>query len=699
VTQVAAELPPPPAPAPGRGASPYKFLDFYERRDASNFAGRDQEIDDIAAGVARSRCFVLYGRSGLGKTSLLHAGVIPRLEQRGFEVRYLRILAYPVHDLCAAVAAQIGRDAIAPDELPALLAARPRPFVLVLDQFEEFFLRFSGDPVVQSRFAGLLGKILDEGGEWVRLVISLREDYYAQLQDLQRAIPDLTAHGHRLVSLSAYGVRQAVVRPLIHAGIAYEEQFVDQVIDELAAFDFDPLLLQIVCGEVYDDAVRDARVRGDATVELRAAHIERSGGLQGALTRYVAAVSATLAGDDRLIACAVLDALAAVRPAPERSWPLGWLEITGATAGVSILAAILLGGLIGWRGSARLARSEALGQPTRVWTGAGVRGPTATVVAFLLFWLAILLVKDGRSTDRWDRGVVLAVALALTMTLWLFGPMAVRWIHRTIEPGSSTMRAVMWTTVAGSALALAATGAAATVARVLEFDESNGFELAITVFLVAGLQLCIAGLVLHGGTKSFPIGDPPSSVPAARRTARRLAVGLFVAVPILACAAQGRGWIPLFPVQPPLGSSFDGRLASDRPVYFRVATPHDAVLTFGRGVTACWVRSPGMRSRGMSWSRAANRSSSSMTWTHLQPCTTIGALSGPASHAAMRSATTARSEARSRRLFPWPRWPCSSCGRRATTSACSRIGRTARRPTSTSPTPTASTPTPSSTPA
>lgn len=311
MTAVAAELLSAlgPAPAPGHAASPYKFLDFYERRDASNFAGRDQEIDDIAAGVARSRCFVLYGRSGLGKTSLLHAGVIPRLEQRGFEVRYLRILVDPVHDLCAAIAIQLGRDTVVDHELPTLLAARPQPFVLVLDQFEEFFIRFRGQPQLQAEFAALLDRLLDDGGDWVRLLISLREDYYTQLKDLEDTIPDLTAHGHRLVSLSAYGVRQAVVRPLIHAQIAYEEPFVDRVIDELAAFDFDPLLLQIVCGEIYNDAVRDARARGDAMVELRAAYIERGGGIQGALTRYVAAVSDRLASDDRLVACAVLDAL------------------------------------------------------------------------------------------------------------------------------------------------------------------------------------------------------------------------------------------------------------------------------------------------------------------------------------------------------------------------------------------------------
>lgn len=144
MTAAAAEIRPPPGPAPApiRAASPYKFPDFYERRDAANFAGRDQEIDDIAAGVARSRCFVLDGRSGLGKTSLLHAGVIPRLEQRGFEVRYLRLLADPVHELCAAVAAQLGREATSAEELPALLAARLVPVVKTWLDAEPTFDRF-----------------------------------------------------------------------------------------------------------------------------------------------------------------------------------------------------------------------------------------------------------------------------------------------------------------------------------------------------------------------------------------------------------------------------------------------------------------------------------------------------------------------------------------------------------------------------
>ena len=47
----------------------------------------------------------------------------------------------------------------------------------------------------------------------------------------------------------------------------------------------------------------------DRRIRIISAHLERSGGVHGALTRYVSAVSETLVGDDRLIACAVLDVL------------------------------------------------------------------------------------------------------------------------------------------------------------------------------------------------------------------------------------------------------------------------------------------------------------------------------------------------------------------------------------------------------
>ena len=68
-----------------RAASgPYRYLDYFQDNDSDrlSFAGRDDDIAEVAARASSDEPFVLYGRSGLGKTSLLLAGVFPLLRDR-----------------------------------------------------------------------------------------------------------------------------------------------------------------------------------------------------------------------------------------------------------------------------------------------------------------------------------------------------------------------------------------------------------------------------------------------------------------------------------------------------------------------------------------------------------------------------------------------------------------------------------------
>ena len=60
--------------------SPYKELKYYEEGDSENFAGREQDVHQLLSRVVISRVFVLYARSGLGKTSVLLAGLFPSFE-------------------------------------------------------------------------------------------------------------------------------------------------------------------------------------------------------------------------------------------------------------------------------------------------------------------------------------------------------------------------------------------------------------------------------------------------------------------------------------------------------------------------------------------------------------------------------------------------------------------------------------------
>ena len=82
---------------------PYKFLDYFEEKDESTFAGRDRDIKEITARIMVDRTVVLYGRSGLGKTSLVLAGLFPELRRRDLLPVYCRVLQNPRTDVGVSV--------------------------------------------------------------------------------------------------------------------------------------------------------------------------------------------------------------------------------------------------------------------------------------------------------------------------------------------------------------------------------------------------------------------------------------------------------------------------------------------------------------------------------------------------------------------------------------------------------------------
>src|SRR5215813_15205529 len=91
---------------------PYKGLDHYEERDAPLFFGREVERDLVVSNLLAARLTLLYGQSGVGKSSLLYAGVVPRLR----EVPDLAVVTFrswggdPVAGLSAAIRAAGGME-------------------------------------------------------------------------------------------------------------------------------------------------------------------------------------------------------------------------------------------------------------------------------------------------------------------------------------------------------------------------------------------------------------------------------------------------------------------------------------------------------------------------------------------------------------------------------------------------------------
>ena len=86
-----------------RPPTPFKELDFFVEEDAWMFAGREREARQLVSRIVNARAIVVHARSGLGKTSLLRAGVIPLLRQQNFRPVYVRTLDSLLGDLAEAV--------------------------------------------------------------------------------------------------------------------------------------------------------------------------------------------------------------------------------------------------------------------------------------------------------------------------------------------------------------------------------------------------------------------------------------------------------------------------------------------------------------------------------------------------------------------------------------------------------------------
>jgi len=240
------------APELAAPASPYKGLAPFDasEQDALLFFGRAHETEIVAANALASRLTVLYGPSGVGKSSLLRAGVVRALGQvpePPAVVAYGSWVGDPLAGIeeasRAAIAEAIRREpADAPgglgDRLAAWTAELGAELCLLLDQLEELFLYHGA---AAGGFARLLPELVSRPGLRVNVLLGIRDDALAQLDVFKHRLPGLFVNSLRLDHLGREAGRDAILGPLeryndVAAGkqMAIEPELVDAVLDEVA---------------------------------------------------------------------------------------------------------------------------------------------------------------------------------------------------------------------------------------------------------------------------------------------------------------------------------------------------------------------------------------------------------------------------------------------------------------------------------
>lgn len=334
-----------PEPTSDLTATPYVGLVPYREEDADFFFGRDDETRIVGGNLRAFGLTLLYGASGVGKTSLLRAGVIPEL-RRGMRENATAESERALFGVCVfsawrdeplpalmdairiAAAEAVGNDGLRPwgpgESVAEALRSwteRVRTLLVILDQFEDYFL-YHPEEEGAGTFAGELPAVVNDPNLRVHFLLSIREDALAKLDRFKGSIPRLFANYVRVPHLSRAAAREAIEGPLRewnsrrspHAEYTVEPELVDAVLDATAGG------LALVQGDVRAEGSALDRERVEtpllqllmerlwrATVEvgsheLTVSRLERLGGAQRIVENHLLDALGTLTSSERAVA-------------------------------------------------------------------------------------------------------------------------------------------------------------------------------------------------------------------------------------------------------------------------------------------------------------------------------------------------------------------------------------------------------------
>jgi len=240
--------------------APYVGMTYFRREHAPIFFGREEDVrslyEDHIKSLQPKEVLLLYGQSGVGKSSLLHASLVPRMEYLGWNVAYRRRSKQGglVSDLRSL------EEQVRGDGATGIL--------LILDQVEEMFTDPSA-PDEANAFFTRLHSILDDHAA-IKLVLSFRKDYLAEVKDHLKD-HNIVFSWYSLRELREGGIRRAIsgvwkdtsLRRHFPGFAIFEEQLEDAIVRNILADQSSHIapLLQFQLRTLWDTA--KAKMKGD----------------------------------------------------------------------------------------------------------------------------------------------------------------------------------------------------------------------------------------------------------------------------------------------------------------------------------------------------------------------------------------------------------------------------------------------------
>jgi formylglycine-generating enzyme required for sulfatase activity len=288
------------------GENPYRGLLPFEASHRGVFFGRGSEIDTVISRLRAESIVLVTGDSGVGKSSLCRAGVVPAVVDGELGGVWRALSIVPGPRPLTALASAVGDPALVAllRDNPALLPRELRRhadghgLILFVDQLEELITL--GDPAEVAALDSGLAALAD-GVPGLRLLATARADFLARISTLPGLGRDLSHLLYFLRPLPPERLRDVIVGPAEAVGARFESSdIVEDLVAATAQAGSGGLpLLSFALADLWEARDRDGDVISRAAVVAM-------GGVDGALSRHADVVIGGMIATDRACARSVL---------------------------------------------------------------------------------------------------------------------------------------------------------------------------------------------------------------------------------------------------------------------------------------------------------------------------------------------------------------------------------------------------------
>lgn len=272
------------------GTNPYKGLRPFEEVDALDFYGREDLIEKLLARLqSNPRFLTVIGPSGSGKSSVVKAGLLPKLRQGALpesDTWFISTMtpgANPLSELEQALmrvainapAVSIAEQLQASGLHKVITQILPGDLLLLIDQFEELF-SLAEDESVRRLFINNLMSALNHPQSHLRVILTLRADFYDRPLHYPELGQFIRENTEVILPLSSTEIERSIVEPAKRVGLVVDRALVTAMTDDVQGQPGMLPLLQFALTELYENS------QGN---RLTVAAYNAVGGVSGALAK------------------------------------------------------------------------------------------------------------------------------------------------------------------------------------------------------------------------------------------------------------------------------------------------------------------------------------------------------------------------------------------------------------------------------